>query len=742
MHNARAEKTLQIADRRETMEELVDEARAQVEDMSRRYLPREPGKIDRLKSTAYHVDASLIRIEQLLDWLDKEDPQGVYNRTVFRPLSDAKHVENDMRKEIGGKIKALPTEGINWGRSIEHPELRDWHTDQPMHLTERDLVGMMLNMGTEVNYKKLTAEFKYENSEYQLFTPDQLEAVVARNATKAHWDYVQAVWDMFEGLWPKVEEVSRRVSGIAPDKKVARPITTPFGDYAGGYYPLIADGRWVRPGETLERGLFSEDKYTRGIPPKGYTKQVTGATYPLELNPQFATKKVMETVHDLAFREALLNAKRFLDQAEIRRSIDATFGPEYRKQLPEWLNDVANPAAMYAVNNRILSGIESIARGARQRLVAVQLLYRASTIMKHSVAAALDTIGEVGFQPFVNEMLHFYAQPWRTGDRIDWVMDKSGELRNRVHDLDRDIGEMLDRSLGSNGLYASALHYGSIGVATLDIGTAIPTWMVAYKKALLEGATDADAVYAGDKAVRTAHGASGVTDLPAIMRGSEVSKLFTVAYGFFNHNYNRIRNIGRLLGKEGVAGDLADGEFRSAFTKFQRAAWMSTWYVVLMAAIEEGVTPAPGEEREGWGSWAMRGVFHQLSSTVPFVRDVAGFMLGRSRPTDPVSQIGEAVFKPLADTKRYMDNGKTSELIKNLVKHAPIAGGYLLGIPGMGQAQQTTDFLWDLEHGKQRATGTVLGRGFGSKSNVVPLGYGSLARGLLLGKSEPDRRTR
>jgi len=152
------------------------------------------------------------------------------------------------------------------------------------------------------------------------------------------------------------------------------------------------------------------------------------------------------------------------------------------------------------------------------------------------------------------------------------------------------------------------------------------------------------AVHRGE--VRAAHGSTGIPDLPAVMRGPDVLRLFTVAYGFFNHNYNRIRNIGRLLGKEGVAGDLATGDIRGAWLKFQRAAWMSTWYIVLMAAIEEAVSPLPESEKESWGAYVAKGIFHQMSSTMPFIiRRMYGCISGELRSSlapssDAISLMG------------------------------------------------------------------------------------------------------
>jgi hypothetical protein len=42
------------------------------------------------------MQAALLKMEQMMDWLDARNPNGVLNRVVFRRIADAGVRENDL----------------------------------------------------------------------------------------------------------------------------------------------------------------------------------------------------------------------------------------------------------------------------------------------------------------------------------------------------------------------------------------------------------------------------------------------------------------------------------------------------------------------------------------------------------------------------------------------------------------------------------------------------------------------
>lgn len=715
-HNGREAEKITVGAKKQDYKQTVAEALNQISDVDSKIMDRHPGKLDIAASWIKAVDASLLKMEQMLRWLDKRDKFGIFTQTVMRPIEVSKHFKDDMLKDLGKKIKTFEQDKT-WMKSLEdkvdNQFLLDWQSGEPRNITRGDLVAIMLHMGNESNFKKLTAPFDYNGQRFQ-WNRDIVQALVDVNARKADWDFVQHIWDIHESYWPQIEDLAKRMSGVVPDRIEARSITNEHGSFKGGYMPLDADALW--PGtKPNEKGLFNAERYFNSIPPKGYTKARTNAAYPLELNFNKIIETMRQTIHDLAYRESLTNAAKFLDNTEIRGGIQRFFGPEYLAQVRPWLEDIAGNSKR--VDDRSLGALNSVARIARERTVTVQMMYRLMTAFKHGAAAGLYSVGEVG-STVVPEMLKLFGTE-NGRARIAEIYKESGEIRNRLHNSDRDIGDALDQVVGKSGIQQWLVQNGGIATAALDLGTAIPTYEVAYKKALKEGMSKEDAVYAGESAVRDAHGSAGQPDLAAIMRGNEWIKLGTVAFGTFNHNYGRIRDAARLT-REGVS-DLKEGETSKAFDKFSTAAWRMSWYLVLTAIAEEAIAPIPTKdgEHEGFAKWAAKGIGAQLAGTIPFVRDaVRGWMYGRNDPTPtPISQIESTI----AGTAKDIYQGKVTSK-GDKARHAIESTGYVLGIPGTGQLGVTTKFLMDLNAGTQKAEN--------------PYRFG---RGLVSGRSHPEK---
>src|SRR3546814_12495396 len=105
--------------------------------------------------------------------------------------------------------------------------------------------------------------------------------VCSSDLTKEEWDYIQGEIDIINDLWPQIEEMERRINGIAPPKVEALPIVTRHGTYNGGYYPLVADStqnpeieRRKGKSEDLFESLYTKEKTRHGLP-----HERTGPTY-------------------------------------------------------------------------------------------------------------------------------------------------------------------------------------------------------------------------------------------------------------------------------------------------------------------------------------------------------------------------------------------------------------------------------------------------------------------------------
>jgi hypothetical protein len=276
-------------------------------------------------------------------------------------------------------------------------------------------------------------------------------------------------------------------------------------------------------------------------------------------------------------------------------------------------------------------------------------------------------------------------------------------LRHRMNSIDRDVREGLRTLQGQTGVIAAAERYSHYGVAMLDMGSAVPTWYGAYRKALDAGSSDPDAVYAADKAVRNAHGAQGVTDIAQVQRGGEVAKLFTMFYGFFNHIYNRQRDTVRI-GGEGV-DKVKTGDYAGARRDFAMVLARSIYYVMIPAFTEALVAgDGPGED-ESWGAWAAKAILGEIPAGIPLVRDIAKAAIsGRDYAMSPVAR---AVTTAISSGKDFgaAVGLRDKEPSDKWVSHAINTAGYVFGLP-TGQAAGSVQYLWDVLDGDTQPEGT------------------------------------
>ncbi len=715
----RLEEEVTLEGKRETLSDLVDDATDRMAAMpdaatSARLRPERARDIQglmHLMATGMRkVDASLLKMEQLFSWLDDADRHGAgpFLR-MFDRLKQAQHAENDRLEHIAGQWRAMKSKmpkdwakGLRTRYTIE--ELRDPQTGNPVDLTKDEIIGMALNVGNvgdTSNMAKLTKGFGWDES--------AVMATLHRHMTKPDWDFVQGVWDIFEVLAPDIEAMHRRVTGVGFPRVEANPVETKFGTYRGGYFPIIHDAArapTARGAETAD-GLF-EKEYYRATTSKGHTIGRVEYNAPLKLGLDQISYKLSQVVHDLTHREAIMDAWKFLNRPEVTGAVKRKMGKEYSDLFNPWLRDLANNSN---TDDKTLSWLDNGIRRLRLGTSAVQIGFRASTVIKHGTTAMANSVGEVGGAPLVKAAHDLYGAGGAKTRAM--VMAKSGELRHRMETFDRDARESLKSLMGESGWITNIRRLGFYPVAAMDMGSAMPTWLAAYRNGLAKGMSDDEAVTEGDRAVRFAHGSGGAADLASIQRGQEWVKALTMFYGFFNHMYNRERATLQIA-QRGVRS-LRSGDSAGARRDFVAVAGRSLYYLLVPALIEATVSPSPDNANENWFEWGAKAILGQVAAGIPILRDIASSALhGYSLEVTPLQQPIQEAGYTAEDLGRAV--GLSDKPVsRKWLQHAIDTAGYATELP-LGQAGTAAQYLWDIGDG-----------------NADPQDVGSFLNGLMHG---------
>lgn len=702
----RDQKTITVEGQRQAMDAVVEEALQQTDAMRQRPVraARNPGKggrgMDAIREDAESgrqalrsADASLLKMETVFDWLDDDNSNGVFNRVVFRRLADAQVAENKLQKEVTAELlkmfNALPKDRVrDMLQRYELRELPDNRTGKASSMLKSEIIALALNVGNHGNLDKL---LKGEG-----WKEDNVRAVLDRHLTKDDWQFVQGIWDLINRLWPDIESMERRVSGVAPEKVEANPVKTKFGEFAGGYYPVIYDP--LRSFDVEQRrqrnaAQMFENNYVRAATAKGHTvTRVEDYARPLFLSLDVLPRHMAQVIHDLTHREAVMDADKFLGDKRIRAGVEETLGRDVYKQFRPWLQSIANDMN---VDTRGLAFWDRLANKARTTATMVGLGFRFTTMLAQATGYS-DVAEVIGARWTASGFKAFWGTPAKMAAAREFVFDRSGEMANRMNQLDRDIKEGLRTLIGDTSATAKVKQFAFYGIGMMDMAVSVPAWLGGYNKALHEGMTEKDAIYYADKVVRNSQGAGAAKDLAAIQRGSEFQKLITVFYSYFSHFYQRQRNLGRDVGeavRSRAAGDLP---------MLMARAWWLMAVPPIMGAILTGQGP---KEDENWGAWALQKVGLNLFMGVPVARDIAGGIdSGLGYQFTPVARAVKTIGAAAKDVLALVDEDK--DVSDRWVKHAIESAGYITGLP-TGQAANTTQFLYDVYAGDYDGEGTV-----------------------------------
>ena len=367
--------------------------------------------------------------------------------------------------------------------------------------------------------------------------------------------------------------------------------------------------------------------------------------------------------------------------------MDSTIGRDQRRQLDRWLQGVANAPN---IDTRGLGAMDAFLHRLRINSMVVGIGFRATTMLKHGITALSNSIGELGPAWMMKGSTEFFGSPDRMRRNYAMITDKSAEMHQRFNAVDRDVRDALGDLSGKANWLADAERFGHYGVAALDMLSALPTWLGAYRKAEAGGMAEADAVAFADKTVRNAHGAQGAPDLAAIQRGSEAQKLFTMFYGFFNHIYNRQAVGVRAAGS--MVRNVRLGDYAGARTDFAKTLSTFTFYLAVPALIEGLVsTGGPGDD-DDWLRWAAKEIASEVPAGLPVLRDMAKAAIdGRGYEMSPVGHAVDEVVKggrDLASAAGLTDKPPSDRWLQ----HAIEAPGYVLGLP-TGQVAGSAQFL-------------------------------------------------
>ena len=630
--------------------------------------------------------------------------EGYFTREFYNKINHCADMESTMlegyQKELTDALQKWEPDketGIAHDKRIYYEELggsADKHA----------LIAMLCNLGSDSNAARLcsqkpvgvkNSDIWVEESELigkeeaMLQTKQNLIEFLCKHLTKADIAYAQARINAASKFWPMLAEVNRRTKGFEPPKIEASPLVMKLASgesvvFEGGYFPLERDTRTGSMPGKFDR-IDSTEEGSR--PPQrtlatntGSSKARTGGKYPVDLSRGSEVTAVKSTIHDICYRETMLDFRKILNDEDIYRNMVERLGDTNVRLLREFLQACANPY------------------GNKTAYMAENLFTKAANALRNiATNTAIMLNFKTAMQNFSNILLYgnsvegfTHADAFRalyrgfTGEgraEVDAICAKSVFMRERMEVPDVTLRDIQNRS-DLNSIEKKTLKYGAMLLGYTDMMTAKPVFAEAYMKKINEGKTEQEALDFANAVIRRTLGSSRIHDVSSLQRGSGLFRLFTMFQGFFNTQFNqwdREAHIAKRLWNSGEKKEMAE-----RLIAFVTAKWLGV--CLLNVAIAELSLTAPFEKdkKDDWNNLAKELINYPLSMSGPVgqaanvgVQNLLGMRNYGYRLTAAQGLIdrGFTVARCLNDVAE----GKKEP--GELIEQAAYVGGAYLGIP-------------------------------------------------------------
>ena len=678
--------------------------------------------------------ASARRTESWVGAMDGANT-GVFRRYIWQPVKEAADAYRTDRAKLLKQYRELldtiaPTMRK---RIIDAPELGYTFGKDTGGVALNEILHAILHTGNSSNKKKLLLGRKWatENADGSIDT-SRWDAFVNRMAaegvlTKAHFDFVQGVWNLLESTKPLAQKTHRDVFGKYFAEVTAEPVATPFGQYAGGYAPAVADPRVVSDAQT--RKLMEDENASMAFAfpatNRGFTKGRVEYNRPLTLDLGTLAQHIDKVLLFSHMERPIRDVRRVLTAKGVAYGVNRIDPAAFDAIISPWLNraarqQVTTPSPGHWQSWRLWSTLRN-----RAGMAAMfgNVVNAAQQITGFSIAAV-----KVRPKYLLGAMAHYVTNPRQLAADVAAASPyMEGRISNEIAAMNDAIKDILiDPSLYERTQQWTMRHAYFLQSAVDNVMSPI-IWIAARNQALEQGQSEKEAGRFADATVRQTQGSTLPEDISNWEGGSSFSRMFSQFAGYFNMQAN-------LLGTEfqTIARDmgLRNGAGRGLYV-LVLAALAPAWVSELIVQAFRGGPDDEDKDGEYLDDW-LQAVFGMatlrgLTAMIPIFGQGANAVVNaaNSKPYDDrlatspaVSMVEGAVRAPVDVYKAAFEDGDKSRAVKDVASLISL----LTGIPA-NIAARPLSYAVDVQEG-----------------DVNPTGPADAARGLVTGRASPGSK--
>ncbi|EHU2403732.1 GNAT family N-acetyltransferase [Acinetobacter baumannii] len=711
--------TNEAFEREQVREELIQQTggKKSVEKIQQTLLGRD--KTAELKAKFMELGASAKRVDQVVTWLDG-GANGKFRTYLINPMQDAlAKYRIEKAKMLKDVVDIFEGFGKLDNSKIAAPELNNF-----TFVGKQSLLHAILHTGNLSNKERLVLGYgwgsRLEDGSVDFSAWDQFFSRMVKEGviTKKDMDNIQKLWNLFDKYKEQAQITHKKINGRYFDELPRTPISTPFGEYEGGYVPAAYDR--IRSNEQdriqdknlAENNLQALDIATTGA---NFTKSRADRYHDqLELDMSRLPSHLDKELRYIHLELQIRQIGRLLLNKDFRNEIERVLPFGVKQVFNPWLKAIANQTVDESSGVSLLDNIfRTLRRNTGIAIMAGNLKNAVEQFTGFTqVAVAVPP------KQLLKAQAHYFASVATREDMANNIMEMSDFMKTRFDRAADEYRYAVDEIVFQRGAIQTVkdftMKHAYILQTTIQRPMETISWQAAFNHYTEQGMTQYDAVHAADAVIRqymTDMSPEGISNLE---RGTPAKRMFLMFYNWFNMVWNTSMSEAKLA-LEASNGSWVQASPRLAYVALMMIS-IPSMLSELLGIIFAGGLKDEDDDDNKWDDLSAKLALSQLkmlAAFVPYAGNVVNAAISNTDDTivndrytaSPVFSMGESGLSLIQHARRALDEDKEvnqGKAAKDMLNTATLVTGIPFAVLG-----KPSGYWLDVAQGKKDAPDSI-----------------------------------
>ncbi|MBF6889595.1 GNAT family N-acetyltransferase [Acinetobacter baumannii] len=684
--------TNEAFEREQVREELIQQTggKKSVEKIQQTLLGRD--KTAELKAKFMELGASAKRVDQVVTWLDG-GANGKFRTYLINPMQDAlAKYRIEKAKMLEDVVKTFEGFGKLDNSKIAAPELNNF-----TFVGKQSLLHAILHTGNMSNKERLVLGYgwgeRLEDGSVDFSAWDKFfsRMITEGVITKKDMDTIQKLWNLFDRYKEQAQITHKKINGRYFDELPRTPVSTPFGEYEGGYVPAAYDRirsnqqDRIQDKNLAENNLQALDIATTGA---NFTKSRADRYHDqLELDMSRLPSHLDKELRYIHLELQIRQIGRLMLNKDFRNEIERVLPFGVKQIFNPWLKAIASQTVDESSGVSLLDNIFRVLR--RNTGIAIMAGNLKNAIEQFTgftqVAVAVPP------KQLLKAQAHYFTSVATREDMANNIMEMSDFMKTRFDRAADEYRYAVDEIVFQKGPIQTVkdftMKHAYVLQTTIQRPMEMISWQAAFNHYTEQGMGQYDAVHAADAVIRqymTDMSPEGISNLE---RGTPAKRMFLMFYNWFNMIWNTTSSEAKLA-LEASNGSWVQASPRLVYVALMMISIPSILSELLSVIFAGGLKDEDDDDNK-WDDLSAKLALSQIKMLAAFVPYAGNVLNAAISNTDdnvindrytasPVFSVGESSLSLIQHAKRALSEDKEvnqGKAAKDMLNTATLATG-------------------------------------------------------------------